>query len=177
MRRIQKVAPKNLSPTIAKPLARKKYDFRVEEVPPQAGPELSAGDRKVLARLIRKYGGEAVVAAATVLPPGRAPGRPSRGLLPYYERMHLTEWIEEQAEEYRQKGNTAPYKDAERDMYQMRYGSNEPRKGRTIKKLRQQGRRDWIELLEKMLNHCLYKGQQDFREKLQHYKKHARVVR
>jgi hypothetical protein len=59
----------------------------------------------------------------------------------------------------------------------MRYGSNEPRKGRTIKKLRQQGRRDWIELLEKMLNHCLYKGQQDFREKLQHYKKHARVVR
>ena len=95
--------------------------------------------------------------------------------LPYYERMHLTEWIEEQAEEYRQKGSTAPYKDAERDMYQMRYGNDEPRKGRTIKKLRQQGRRDWIEFLEKMLNHPLYKGQQDLRETLQHYKKHARA--
>ena len=35
MRRIQKVAPKNLSPTIAKPLARKKYDFRVEGVSPK----------------------------------------------------------------------------------------------------------------------------------------------
>lgn len=175
MRRIQKVAPKNLSPTIAKPFARKKYDFRVEEVPPQAGPELSAGDRKVLARLIRKYGGDTVVAAAKVLPPGRGPGRPSRGLLPYYERMHLTEWIEEQAEEYRQKGSTAPYKDAEREMYQMRYGNDEPRKGRTIKKLRQQGRRNWIEFLEKMLNHPLYKGQQDLREMLQYYKKHARV--
>jgi hypothetical protein len=34
MRRIQKVVPKNLSPTIAKPFARKKYDFRVEEVVP-----------------------------------------------------------------------------------------------------------------------------------------------
>ena len=176
MRRIQKVVPKNLSPTIAKPFARKKYDFRVEEVvPPQVGPKLSAGDTKVLARLIRKYGGESVVAAAKVLPPGRAPGRPSRGLLPYYERMHLTEWLEERAEEYRQKGSTAPYKDAERYMYQMRYGNNEPRKGRTIKKLRQKGRRDWIEFLEKMLNHPLYKGQQDLREKLQHYKKYARA--
>jgi hypothetical protein len=41
--------------------------------------------------------------------------------------------------------------------------------------LRQQGRRDWIEFLEKMLNHPLYKGQQDLREKLQHYKKYARA--
>jgi len=51
-------------------------------------------------------------------------------------------------------------------MYQMRYGNDEPNKGRTIKKLRQQGRRDWIEFLEKMLNHPLYKGQQDLRETL-----------
>ena len=91
------------------------------------------------------------------------------------EPTNSTEWIEEQAEEYRQKGSTAPYKDAERDMYQMRYGNDEPRRGRTIKKLRQQGRRDCIEILEKMLNHPLYKGRQDLREKLQHYKKHARA--
>ena len=29
----------------------------------------------------------------------RGPGRPSRGLLPYFERMNLTQWIEERADE------------------------------------------------------------------------------
>ena len=172
----KKTTAKNSLPATMKPPARKKYRNQEEEALAESRPQLSAAETQALARLVRKYGIRTVIALAKVVPL-RGPGRPSRGLLPYYERMHLTEWIEEQAEEYRQKGNTAPYKDAERDMYQMRYGSNEPRKGRTIKKLRQQGRRDWIELLEKMLNHCLYKGQQDFREKLQHYKKHARVVR
>src|SRR3954451_5233060 len=47
-------------------------------------PQLSAYDTKILARLIRKYGSETIVAAAKVLPPTRSPGRPSRGQLPYF---------------------------------------------------------------------------------------------
>ena len=131
---------------------------------PQVGPELSARDTKVFGaadpQIWRRECGCRRESSSA-----RASARASVAqTLPYYERMHLTEWLEERAEEYRQKGSTAPYKDAERYMYQMRYGNNEPRKGRTIKKLRQQGRRDWIEFLEKMLNHPLYKGQQDLRK-------------
>ncbi len=177
MKRSQKAAPKNLSQTIAKPFARKKYDF-TQEGDPKAGPELSAGDTKALARLIRKYENKTVVAAAKVLPPGRGPGRPSRGLLPYYERMHLTEWIEERAEEHRQNGSTKPYIEAEIDLYEMFFGEETPRDlqkfRRTIKKSRQQGRRDLIEHLQNTLKHPSYKGQQDLIQTLQHYQKHSR---
>jgi hypothetical protein len=113
-------------------------------------PELSASDTKELARLVRKYGQEAV-AAAVQKTPLRGPGRPSRGLLPYYERMHLADWIEEAAEEHRLEGHRAPYKRAVNDLYELLYGGTQDRDpekfAKTTKKKYQQGRRD-LQLLK-----------------------------
>jgi hypothetical protein len=117
-------------------------------------PELSPSDQKALARLVRKYGRKAVVAATqTVF--ARGPGRPSKGLLPYHERMHLADWIEEQAEEHRQRGSRKPYTDAEIDLYDLLYSGEEERRDlqkfrKTIKKVRQQGRQYWREVAQKV---------------------------
>jgi hypothetical protein len=47
---------------------------------------------------------------------------------------------------------------------------------RTIKKSRQQGRQDLIELLQKMLKGPGYKKRQDLIQMLQHYQMHARPI-
>ena len=127
---------------------------RKETQPAELGQELSASDRSALARLVRKYGRDAVVAAAQKVPL-RGPGRPSRGLLPYYERLHLTDWIETVADEHRRAGSKQPYKDAELDMYELQYAGQEELRDvhkfrKTVKKARQQGRRDWQELARKV---------------------------
>jgi hypothetical protein len=57
-----------------------KYDFKHTQ-PAELGSSLSASDTKELARLVRKYGRQAVAAAAQEVPL-RGKGRPSRGLLP-----------------------------------------------------------------------------------------------
>jgi hypothetical protein len=123
MKRSQKADPKNLSQTIAKPFARKKYDF-TEEGDPKAGPELSAGlpkeetvpllsdrDQRTLARMVRDYGLAAIIAAAKAAPPPQRRGRPLRPMS-YYERWHETEWIEEVMEENRQRGSRSPLLEA-----------------------------------------------------------------
>jgi hypothetical protein len=122
-----------------------KYDFKHTQ-PAELGSSLSASDTKELARLVRKYGRQAVAAAAQEVPL-RGKGRPSRGLLPYYEGMHVADWIEEQAEEHRLAGHRAPYKRAVNDLYELQYGGGrqdrDPEKfAKTIKKKYQQGRRD-----------------------------------
>jgi hypothetical protein len=128
-----------------------KYDLKQTQ---PAQLSLSASDTKELTRLVRKYG-RAVVATAAGTVLLRAPGRPSRGLLPYYERMHLAEWIEEQAEEHRQAGSRKPYTDAEIDLYDLQFSGEEESPDfqkwrKTIKKRRQQGRRELHQLLRRL---------------------------
>ena len=48
---------------------------------------------------------------------------------------------------------------------------------KTIKKMRQQGRQDLIDLLQAMLKAPLNKGRRDLIEKLRHYQKQARPYR
>jgi hypothetical protein len=190
MKRMQKVTAKNLPPATRKSPTRPKHAIQEEG---ESAPRLSGAEIRRLARLVRKYGIEAVIAteprlvkkygAAAVTAAAkevrlRGPGRPTRGLLPYYERMNSTEWIEERAEKHRQNKSTKPYTDAEIDVYEMRYGNENPHDlqkfRRTIKKSRQQGRQDLIELLQKMLKNPRYKKRQDLIEMLQHYQMHAR---
>lgn len=85
---------------------------------------LSGSEAKALARLVRKHGREAIATAARDVPLPRRPGRPSRGDLPYYERMDLAEWIEEQAAEHERNHLSAPYKRAFNDVYEMMYGDD-----------------------------------------------------
>jgi hypothetical protein len=119
-----------------------KYDLKQTQ---PAELKLSASDAKELARLVRKYGTETVVGAAHKVPV-RGPGRPSLGLVPYYTRMHLADWIEEQAEEHRLAGHRAPYKRAVNDLYELQHGGTQDRDpekfAKTTKKKYQRGRRD-----------------------------------
>jgi hypothetical protein len=180
MKGIKKTTAKNSLPATTKPPARKKYRNQEEEALSESRPQLSTAATQALARLVRKYGLRTVIASAKVVPL-RGPGRPSRGLLPYYERMHRTEWIEEQAEEHRKRGSTKPYTDAEIDVYDMLFGDDKLRDidkfRKTIKKTRQQGRQDLIDLLQAMLKAPFNKGRRDLIEKLRHYQKHARPYR
>jgi hypothetical protein len=117
---------------------------------PEPEPGLTAADTKELARLVRKYGRDVVADAARKVTL-RGPGRPSRSDLPYYERMHLADWIEEYAEEYRQAGHRAPLKQAKLDVYEMLYAGKEGQRDlekflKTIKKKHQQGRRELQEV-------------------------------
>jgi hypothetical protein len=157
-----------------------KYRNQEQEALSESRPQLSAAETKALARLVRKYGIETVIALAKVVPL-RGPGRPSRGLLPYYERMHRTEWIEEQSEEHRKRGSTKPYTNAEIDVYEMLFGDDKLRDldkfRKTSKKMRQQGRQDLIDHLQAMLKAPHNKGRRDLIEKLRHYQKHARPYR
>jgi hypothetical protein len=82
---------------------------------------LSAKDQKLVARLIRKYGREAVLAAVKAIPESRR-GRPSRGNLPIYEAVHLAQWFEEEVEEHRERGSKHPIRDAEIALYEMETG-------------------------------------------------------
>ena len=147
---------------------------------PRSRSQLSAAETKAMARLVRKYGIRTVIALAKVVPL-RRPGRPSRGLLPYYERMHRTEWIEEQSEEHRKRGCTKPYTNAEIDVYEMLFGDDNLRDidkfRKTSKKMRQQGRQDLIDLLQAMLKAAHNKGRRDLIEKLRHLQKQARPSR
>ena len=175
------------SPTRPKYAALQEHD--------ESAPRLSAAETRRLARLVRKYGIETVIAteprlmkkygaaaltAAAEKVALRGPGRPSRGLLPYYERVNLTQWIEERAEEHRLNKSAKPYTNAEIDVYEMLCGDEKSRDlqkfRRTIKKSRQQGRQDLIELLQKMLKNPAYKKRQDLIEMLQHYQMHARPI-
>ena len=81
-------------------MMRKKYDTVPE---PEPGPLFSKSDTKELRRLVRKYGRQVIVEAARTIPKQSAirPGRPERGKYTYLERMHLADWIEEQAEKHR----------------------------------------------------------------------------
>jgi hypothetical protein len=100
---------------------RKKYPHIETTADAKAGTELCGDDAKTLAFLVRKYGREKIALAARSLLT-RGPGRPSRGLLPYYERMHEADWLEEIAEEHRNAKSRKPYVDAATELYEMKFG-------------------------------------------------------
>jgi hypothetical protein len=145
-------------------------------------PELSPADAKTLAFLVRKYGREKIALAAWSLVT-RGPGHPSRGLLPYYERMHEADWLEEVAEERRKAGSRKRYVDAATELYEMKFGTPQrdkdgklryltcyddhgnPVYGKapkpasflsTIKKKRQRGRRELQEVREALARRDAY---------------------
>jgi hypothetical protein len=112
---------------------------------------------KDLARLVRKYGRDVIGGAAKTVSV-RGPGRPSRDNLPFFERMHLADWIEEQAEEYRQAGSRKPYRQAEIDLYELMYDDDAKSRDfekfqKTKKKARQRGRQHWRELAQQVHKH------------------------
>ena len=99
---------------------------------------------RLLARLVRKYGGKLVAAAAGEVEP-RGPGRPPRGDLAYFELIHLAEWIEDVAKQHRRNGSRKPYIDAGIDAYDLLYGKKGQRDLdkflKTMKRKRYEGRR------------------------------------
>ncbi len=110
--------------------------------PPKQLPEITITDQLLLAKLVAKYGLDAVERAL----PKRKRGRPSRGALPIYEKMHLAEWIDDCAEEYREAGYKAPLRQARIDAYHMETGSEqEPSEVQiaTIKDKHLEGRKAW----------------------------------
>jgi hypothetical protein len=132
-------------------------------------PALSPEDYKKLATLVRKYGRELIAESALAANLAlRGPGRPrvrgpSARMLAYYERLSLTNMLEQWAEEFRAKGSKQPYFDAAMEMYPLELDPehNEERqkerssKGtegafiaaylKRVKKLRLRGRKEWVE--------------------------------
>ena len=95
--------------------------------------------------------------------------------------VDLKQSIDKQrADEHRLNESAKPYTDAEIDAYDMLYGDEKSRDlqkfRRTIKKSRQQGRQDLIELLQKMVENRVFKKRRDLIEMLRHYQTHARAI-
>jgi hypothetical protein len=84
----------------------------------QSASGLAKQDLKELARLVRKYGRSRIIAVAKNVSPSKL-GRPTRGLLPYFEQIHLAQTIDEWAEEHRSRGSRKPITDAENELYEM----------------------------------------------------------
>jgi hypothetical protein len=121
--------------------------------PAAAQPELSARDRNELRRLVRKYGRDAVVAAARAVPLPAKPGRPSRGRQPYFEAIHLAQWFEDAVAEHRR--SRTPVRDAENELYELTVRPRKPGDEKAfeswrlnVKKKRLAGRRDLNEWRE-----------------------------
>ncbi|MFC3642146.1 hypothetical protein [Aquibium oceanicum] len=106
----------------------------------------SESDLKILRRLVGKHGSRAVSDAASKVVP-RKPGRPPRGNLPYFEGMHLADWIDEQRAEHKRMGHSAPLKRAINDAYEMLYGDDPNRRdpekyAKTVKRKLSRSRSD-----------------------------------
>jgi hypothetical protein len=107
---------------------------------------LTPSDTRELARLVRKYGRTLVVETAMSIPEPRE-GRPPRGDLPVFERIHLADWIEEVAKEYQKAGSSKPYRQAELEVYEIQFGGDGKRPDlqtflTTLKRKRIQGRKE-----------------------------------
>ena len=88
---------------------RRKYDLEPKLDQP---PELCDEDAKRLRTLLRNYGRDQISQVALTIDVCPKRGRPPRGELPKYERIHFAQWIEEEAEERRKAGSKSPIKDA-----------------------------------------------------------------
>jgi hypothetical protein len=141
---------------------RKKYS----ETSPEeeiVEPLLSDRDQRSLARMVRDYGVEEIIAAAKAAPPPQRRGRP---LNPRscYERLHEADWIEEVMEENRQRGSRAPLLEALLLLYEYK-GREEAKRDiqkflSTSKRRFKQGRRELRELRETMQRWKKKKGKE-----------------
>lgn len=130
---------------------RKKY---FETSPEQeVVPLLSNRDQRALARMVRDYGEEEVVAAAKAAPPARRRGRPLNPRS-QYERMHEADWVEEVTAENRQAGSRAALKHALLLLYEYKGGEEDKRDIQkflsTAKRRFKQGKQELRILREKM---------------------------
>lgn len=94
----------------------RKYDIDAPAI-----PILSAADGHVLAKLVEKYGADSV-AAAIPNAQRRKRGRPSRGLLPHFEKMSDADWIDARAAEYQAENLSAPIRQARIDYFHYKRG-------------------------------------------------------
>jgi hypothetical protein len=130
---------------------RKKYS---ETLPKEETvPLLSDRDQRTLARMVRDYGVNQIIAAAKAAPLPRRRGRPLNPRSDY-ERLHEADWIEEMMEENRQRGSRAPLLEALLLLYEYK-GAEEAKRDiqkflSTSKRRFKQGRRELRELRETM---------------------------
>jgi hypothetical protein len=126
-------------------------------------PLLSDRDQRSLARMVRDYGVEEIIAAAKVAPPPQRRGRPLNPRS-YYERLHEADWIEEVMEENRHRGSRAPLLEALLLLYEYKGGEEAKRDIlkflSTSKRRFKQGRRELRELGETMQRWKKKKGKE-----------------
>lgn len=131
-------------------------------------PTWPESDLKSLRRLVQKYGSRAVSDAAGEVVP-RSAGRPSRGNLPFFERMHLVQWLEEAAAEHRTNGVRNFTAAAINDLFDLTADEADHK---------QSGR---YERFEKTIRRSLIEGRKDIRQFLeatsaQHPRKSTRAM-
>jgi len=140
-------------------MARKRRWFSSDDGPKRPkyprirGVELSPRDTKALARLVDRYGPNAIAEAARWLKPTskRSKGRPYKGRA-LFERMHMASCIEDWAEEYKLNGKPNPFRLAMIDWHEFVYSDPEIEK------------RDFDVKYEKALKKKFYKGRRELRE-------------
>ena len=137
-------------------VSRRKY-ASIDGTAQKVAPTLTATETKFLARLNTKYGSYAVHAAVDNIGRAAPRGRPSKGLRPYYEGIHLANWFEEAVEEHRANGSRTPIRDAENELYELMNGDRKAGDNaifeawrRNIKNKRLKARRDLADLRKAM---------------------------
>jgi hypothetical protein len=138
---------------------RKKYPATFpEEI---VEPLLSDRDQRDLARMVRDYGLEAIIAAAKSAPPPQRRGRPPNPRS-YYERLHEADWIEKAMEENRQQKSRKPLLEALLLLYKYKFEEDANRDIQkflgTSKRRFKHGRRELRELRETMQQRKKKKG-------------------
>lgn len=94
--------------------------YQIAEASNRDDVELSDGDKKIIARMIKRYGRDNVLAEVLASTGPRDAGRPPRGLLPLYEAIHLAQWYSDRINEFRENGSSNPERDAYREHYRLR---------------------------------------------------------
>lgn len=91
--------------------------------------DISDPDWRQIARLIKKYGRHAVVAAVEECPMPNPKGRPSRGSLPAFECIHLAQSFESSVEYHREQGSKHPVRDAEIELFEISHETTAEKAG------------------------------------------------
>jgi hypothetical protein len=110
-------APRGRPPRALQPGSTRSANVKTTAL--NAQPQVTETEKKLLARLNRKYGVAGIHDVVDKVGLSQRRGAPSKGELPRYEAMHWADWIDDVAEEYRQKGSRSPIRDAENEFYEM----------------------------------------------------------
>jgi hypothetical protein len=116
------------------------------------GPAWTETDLLELRRLVAKHGVDAVRRMATKMVPGQ-PGRPSRGLLPLTERMHLAQWLEEAAAEHKANGVRDFAAAAIHDLFMLSVDEEEQRQSGRFEPFAKTTKRKWIEGRKELIHY------------------------